>query len=236
MSSQPASHGRELHREFVGMLFALAIAEVAVEAANLVNSGLPFDVALPGYSHLFLSAIVIASSWVGWGWSDHSLSDVKNVFNKDFVELLLDLWLVILYFFIVKGAELPVETNGVRTITPSAANEVFWIMIVFGTYLLWDFWTKLGERDQAGRSALVQRWWGTIVCAGLSVLCYSYLENTAGSVRVVLVDACLVSLVVMFRAMKAYSLSDTPASGWVRTGSLFTLWLMFFVVAAGFIG
>src|SRR5262245_47372300 len=76
-------HGRTLHREFVGMLFALALAQVAVEGAVVMNSGLDVWTKAPAVSHLLLALVVISTSWVGWGRSTYSLSPVKNVFSGD---------------------------------------------------------------------------------------------------------------------------------------------------------
>lgn len=59
--------GITLHREFVGMLFALAIAEVAVRSSDIVNSDLDGWAKAPAITHLILATMVIATSWVGWG-------------------------------------------------------------------------------------------------------------------------------------------------------------------------
>ena len=115
------ARGRELHREFVGMLFALAIAQVAVKGSEIVNSSVPTAQTIPSWTHLTLASSLIACSWVGWGLSDFSLSKVRNVFTKDFWELAVDLWLVMAYFFVVNGVELP--TGPVPMITPSAPSS-----------------------------------------------------------------------------------------------------------------
>jgi hypothetical protein len=62
------SDGRQLHREFVGMLFALAIAAGAEELIDVFRSGVAWRwQTLPSYFHLFLATMVIATSWVGLG-------------------------------------------------------------------------------------------------------------------------------------------------------------------------
>ena len=218
-----SQRGRELHREFVGMLFALAIAEVAVQAGGVVNSRLPLNQTIPTYSHLFLASAVIATSWVGWGWSKHSLSDVRNVFTLDFVELLLDLWLVAVYFFIVKGVELPVAGEG--SITPSMSNEVSWVMVVYLTYFVWDVWTKRLKKDDVGRFVLFQRGWASALCAALSVVAFNLLPmQTTDAARVVLADVSLLAMVFLFRAMKIRNLSDLSTSNWFGIGILALLW------------
>ena len=217
------THGRELHREFVGMLFALAIAEVAIQAATVANSELDWRVCLPSYSHLVLATAVIAASWVGWGWSDHSLSNVRNVFTFDFVELLLDLWLVVLYFFIVKGVELPIEdANKQLAIAPSVSNESWWIFVMFVTYFVWDFISKIREHDDKGRKkrgffkrddkhrvVFLQRGWASFFCAVLAGTAYFAFQTIKpNSANVVWADTALLALVFLFRAMKLQSLYD----------------------------
>jgi hypothetical protein len=55
----------KLRHEFVGMMFAVAIGEVGLQAAALFKTG-DFLRYLPAYSHLTLATIMIATSWVGW--------------------------------------------------------------------------------------------------------------------------------------------------------------------------
>lgn len=250
--------GRTLHREFVGMLFALAIAEVAVQAARVANSGVPFKSCLPAYSHLFLAAMIIATSWVGWGWSKHSLSNVRHVFTCDFFELLVDLWLVAVYFFIVKGVELPVSpvAGQPKNIVPSDGNETFWITVVFCTYFIWDLITKIYQDDRAERQKLAtvgrrkgtpngwfkrdekdrfvifQRGWASLLCAALAIIGYLKIRNSVQDIpHVILADAALLSLLFLFRAMKIRDRSDLILRDYLRIGLLFLLALILFVGA-----
>lgn len=223
--------GKELHREFVGMLFALATAELAVQAATVVNSGLGLWDCLPAYCHLGLGFAIVATSWVGWGWSKSSLSNIKSVFSSDFVELVLDVWLVAVYFFVAKGVELPTEVNGRLEIVPSFANEVLWIVVIFGTYVVWDVWTKfvVGQRrdKETGRLLIVQRGWASVVCAALAYLAFRLLSPNSApdSTQVVLGDLSLVSLVFLFRAMKTQNLYKLRG-GWLWIGLLLLIFLL----------
>jgi len=113
--------GSTLHREFVGMVFALAIGQVAIEGAPIANSDLSFVECLPAYAHLALATLVIATSWVGWGRSRQSESDVKSAFSRDFLELLVDLWLVMVYFFITKGVD--ANTNGTPIVITASLEK-----------------------------------------------------------------------------------------------------------------
>ena len=237
------TNGRTLHREFVGMLFALAIAQVAIEAAEIVNSPLGLKECLPAYSHLFLAATVITASWVGWGQSKEKLTDIRNIFTRELVELALDLLLVAAYYVIVMGVELPSNaSDDLPSITPSLDNEAFWMMMVFVLYFIWDCWTKLLEdsdgrsygerfpkRDEHGRIAIFQRGWASLTFVGLAILAYCALpRGTSDPSRVILADLALLSLAILFRAMKLKSWSDLAKSDGVRIvvcGTFFVLLL-----------
>jgi hypothetical protein len=213
--SDATPRGQTLHREFVGMLFALAIAEVAVRSGEIVNSDLSALTKAPALSHLLLAAMVIATSWVGWGWSKHSLSDVRHVFTGNFVELALDVWLVGVYFFIVQGAERIVEVKGIRTIHGSLAIESLWVMVMFLTYVVWDVWTKWGDWE-----ALVQRTWASVVCAGVTFWMFAALNDVRGGGAVVWGDAALLSTLLLFRAMKIHNLSQHTGRSWALIAAL----------------
>lgn len=208
--------GKELHREFVGMLFALAIAEVAVAAAAVASAAakheLAFTTVLPAYTHLFLAAIVISTSWVGWGSSKASLGFVTSVFSKAFVELLLDVWLVIAYFFLVKGVEtVQIAGDGVARIAPSLRADALWVTVIFVTYALWDAWTKLAPRSlRASLPSYKKRGWASIACALLALIALLAFWNSTsvGAFQAVFGDLSLLALVLVFRAMKLADFGD----------------------------
>ena len=211
--------GRELHREFVGMLFALAIAQVAVQSADVINHDLDAWIKAPALSHLLLAAIVIATSWVGWGRSGHSLSPVRHVFTKDFVELLIDVGLVGVYFFIVQGAEKVVIVDGAETIQASAAHEALWVMVMFAMYLLWDIFTKWGLWKDLG-----QKIWGSILCAGLAWWAFCAIQGLRGTVPVLWGDLSLLCLVLLFRATKLRDLFQHTRGTWAGIICLTIAW------------
>ena len=134
--------------------------------ASLVRySGADLHDSVAAYFHLGLAAATIAASWVGWGQSSYSLSNIRSPVSRDFVLLAIDLWLVVLYFFLARGVELPASTEGRMAVaSPSLTNEKALIAWIFGTYLFWDVVTK-PERgmdtthscSEVGRQHLVQR-------------------------------------------------------------------------------
>lgn len=208
--------GRNLHREFVGMLFALAIAQVAIQASVVLNSEIAIQDSIPSFLHLILGTIIIVTSWVGWGWSDHHSSNIRNPFTADFVELLLDLWLVAIYFFIVMGVEMP--TKGSPTvITPTMANELFWTMIMFCTYFAWDLINKFGKKTVDERSLLIQRGWASGTSCFICLAVWWYLSDLPQTyIVVVSVDVTLLGLVFLFRAMKLKNLSALKKKDLIR--------------------
>ena len=85
------------------MMFAVAIGEVGLQSAALVRSG-HFEQFLPAYSHLLLATIMIATSWVGWSVSvaPGARKDVDGIYQWEFVVLLIDVALVVIYFILVR--------------------------------------------------------------------------------------------------------------------------------------
>src|SRR5689334_561351 len=96
----------ELRREFVGLMFALAVGEVGLQMAALVQAR-HFTRYLPAYSHLFLALFVIAASWVGWSRTKvaSARKDVHELFELAFVVLLLDTAMVVTYFILVRTVD-----------------------------------------------------------------------------------------------------------------------------------
>ena len=150
----------KLRHEFVGMMFAVAIGEVGVQTASLVRAG-DWVHFLPAYSHLFLTTIVIATSWVGWTLSPApgARRDVRSLFNRDFLVLLVDVFLVVVYFILAKTVDLAGEKE--LQLNASARPETLWILVIFGTYIFWDVLTKLldylEKRTETDRSETAAR-------------------------------------------------------------------------------
>jgi hypothetical protein len=195
----------KLRHEFVGMMFALAIGEVAVQASVLVRAGSWMHF-LPAYSHLFLAAIVIAASWVGWTLSPSpgARQDVRNVFQFSFVVLLLDVFLVVVYFILAKTVDIAGE--GTTKLNASARPETFWILVIFGAYFVWDVITKiviylLEHRGEGWARKYGSRMVPTVICFVMLWVAKPVLER-ADAPHVLSADLALLSLVLLFRALK----------------------------------
>lgn len=195
----------EIHFGFVELLFALAAAQVGIAAADLVESIPADELTIPQIiavaSHLLLAGFVIAASWVGWGHSEYGPrgDDVKTVFGWDFVELFIDVLLVVFYFILVRAVEAPVlGPDGGRVLTPSAAPEARWIAVILVTYFIWDLVSKRGKWRQ-----LRLRIAYSTTCACLGVALWFVLPiGTTHAIAVTACDIALLSLMLLFRALK----------------------------------
>ena|SRR5271157_6652220 len=131
----------KLRHEFVGMMFAVTIGEVGLQTASLIKAGHYLHY-LPAYSHLILATVLIAASWVGWTRSPSpgARQDVGAIFSAEFLILLVDVALVILYFILVQAVDF---SEGPGPSRASAAPEAFWLLWIFSLYLVWDVLTKI---------------------------------------------------------------------------------------------
>jgi hypothetical protein len=211
-----------LRTEFVAMLFALAIAEVAVQVANVVTQGSLEARFLPAYTHLILATAIVATSWVGWSTSNApgAKRALDRVFSYAFVVLSVDVLLVVFYFIIARGVDISFEGTNLRP-QPSAANETLWVMLIFVIYFAWDLLTKIvmtpeGTQIRSVRRRLLDptlggRAFRTAACLGGAFVVWLVLRRSTDVATVVLTDGSLVALVFLFRALKQ------PHIGWSWT-------------------
>lgn len=202
----------KLRHEFVGMMFALAIGEVAVQTAVLVRAG-NWVHFLPAYSHLFLTAMLIAASWVGWTLSPSpgARRDVQGVFQMGFLVLLIDVFLVVVYFILAKTVDIAGE--GSPKLNASAHPEAVWILVIFATYFVWDIVTKIviyliEHRTEPWFRNYGSRMIPTIICLGLAWIAKPLFDG-ADAPHVLTADLALLSLVMLFRALKGLTDSLT---------------------------
>jgi hypothetical protein len=229
-SSETEKEPKRRH-EFVGMMFAVAIGEVGVQTASLVRAGNWIHF-LPAYSHLFLTTIVIAASWVGWTVSPApgARRDVRSIFNRDFLVLLVDVFLVVVYFILAKTVDLVGEKE--PKLNASARPETLWILVIFGTYVFWDVLTKFldfletrnnppeGRKKQSFKEWCKEygiRMLPTIFC--FLVLWFTKrIFDAADAPHVLTADLALLSLVLLFRALKGLTklvTEPTMKKGWL---------------------
>jgi hypothetical protein len=215
----------KLRHEFVGMMFAVTIGEVGLQVASLVKYEGSFHYFLPAYTHLTLATIVIAASWVGWTLSPSpgARHDVTAVFKAEFLVLLIDVALVICYFVLARSVDFQKsETGGGAEFKASAAPEALWILIIFGIYLFWDFWTKIvvfvfrratGVKDDGRWGHYLVRFIPTLGCCALAWWAFREFVDGLTASQVVIADLALLALVLFFRAAK-----DVTSAFWRSKG------------------
>lgn len=219
-----------LRHEFVGMMFALTIGEVGLQAAALVKAG-HFVQYLPAYSHLLVATVMIATSWVGWSLSraPGARLDVTGIFQWEFVILLLDVSMVITYFILVRSFEFE-KANAVPRIDPPSSMD-FWVAVIFGLYIVWDFVTKVFIPQKNPSTSWFEKYGRMLPTAGCLIIACGlrYLLRSADLPHYLTADLALLSLVFLFRALKdlVSGLTKKPrdqvALGKIRWGSFWTV-------------
>jgi len=196
------------------MMFAVTIGEVGLQAAGLVQAG-ELTHFLPAYGHLLLATVVVATSWIGWSASvaPGARKDVDHVFQWEFLVLMLDVFLVVIYFILVRTIDFGKE-GAPRT--DRASVVAGWIVIIFALYLAWDFLTKviISGRDRVEpktkwREHFDRSWLRstgsralpTIVCLFLACLIWRWV-GTADRPHYLTADFSLLWLVLLFRVLK----------------------------------
>lgn len=154
----------DLRRTFIGMLFALVAATIAQQIGELlfvVTGG--WDVAanpvkmwrnlifgegmlLASLSHALLTLLLVSMSWIMWSKSQAAghRTEISTVFSKEFVILLTEFFLVVLYFAIAKTMEQNfsdyLKTKSISTYVGeiSGRPEAIQLMWVFFVFFVWD--------------------------------------------------------------------------------------------------
>jgi hypothetical protein len=233
-----------LREAFVGMLFALAIAQIGINAAAVIAASAPAVPLQPGSkvtasAHLFVALLLIACSWVGWrqSVSPGITEKISGVFRRSFVGLLLDVILVVLYFIIVQRAEINTVTGQIAVEPTSARPEANGLLWVFAVYIGWDLLTDVLS---PGCIPSGVRWFGlkTIAAAVVSILasalCFVLVvivflaaANAKSAPRVIALDVALAATILLFRSLKPvekplskhFGVSDWPAFSKPREAS-----------------
>lgn len=221
-NSASALEELRIRHQFVGMLFALTIGQIAVYSYELTSIPDQGGRRFAALSHLVLCALLVIASWVGWSRSKAPgmLQRVQGVFEWLFIVLLLDVLLVVLYFIMVRKVEIGNSLLGGKYFgAPSAREETLWMILIFAAYAAWDtvaevlvkFCHPCGPASDADLSKTRRRLPGLIakhafasfVCSCLAFVAYCTTATRVHSVgAVVVTDLALIDLVFLFRAMK----------------------------------
>ncbi len=233
----------KLRIEFIGMAFALAIGQIGLEIGDFFykdggHSLLDFPYVL---SHLILCIYIISSSWIGWqtSMSQGNLEALKDPFSISFVILLIDLFLVICYFSLVKSVEnlLPVKEAGKEAMTKRAPESVYgvmWSLIIFGSYFVWDIFSKLIVEDPISHKAQVtaesqekflKRGLQSLGCFIITLILIRPMTSGKAPSQIVFTDVALFFTFVLFRGLKCFKLIGHE---YKRTKTFQYGWYIFF--------
>jgi FtsH-binding integral membrane protein len=192
---------KDLRWILVSTLYALVLAEIAHQSVSLVGRehGGWRDLST-GISHLLLLAGLVTTSWVGWSAAivreEHAEHRLESIFSLPYLLLLLDIGLLTAYFIFAKEAGIPKAKSA--EIKPSAKPESFWLMVVFGGYVLWDIVTYVFQEEKGWAPI-----YPTIFCFGLSILAWFAFKRVTLREAVVVADFGMLALIFLFRALKA---------------------------------
>jgi hypothetical protein len=219
----------KLRHEFVGMMFAVAVGEVGLQVAALMRHENSIHHYLPAYAQLLLATVVIAASWVGWSLSRAARPDVTGVLEVGFVVLLTDVILVICYFVLARSVESQILiSNGQERFAPTAVSAANCMLVIFCLYLFWDLWTKVVvyvSRKCWGHEQY-HKWWPnyfvrfipTVICLLLAFWVWQGIDGSFDPSQVVIGDAALLLLALLFRAGKGLVSAIWPmgdaSTGW----------------------
>jgi hypothetical protein len=210
-SNTPNNNDAWLRLDFIEMMFALAVGQVGLEIGDFFDASMSISTHPYVMTHLILAVYIIASSWVGWQRSKSrgSREPLLNPFDKSFYMLLIDLFLVICYFIIVKGVDKPRLANQ-ENFKPDSMTEVAWSGIIFINYCVWDIIAKLINVVPENNYKLKLAWgeylprcYQAIICLLLGWIFILPTSHDISSRGVVLTDIALLSVFVLFRALKS---------------------------------
>jgi hypothetical protein len=196
---------------FVTFLFAVAIERVSTGVIHIIESASHAHIA-QAITHLILAFLIITTSWTSWAANTTSgPHQLKDIFSQEYLLLLLDLALVILYIYLVSAAEIPTKDH--PDPTPSAIPESRVLALIYAIYVLWDLSRDIFQKASSSRPSVLQFLTAIVVRCGASTLCMLlaliivYLASTI-EVRkpnsVCWLNVAEMANAVLFRSIKVY--------------------------------
>lgn len=203
-----------LRREFVSMLFALVAAQVAIMAyrvwtASDGNVDNAQTARLAAFAHLFLALMVIVTSWIGWSKSVSADKRVDTYLDLKFLALILDIVIVVFYFFLVSSVDILRDASGDSLAPPSASPEIQWSLILLLLYAVWDAVTKWPQGDDSPKNWPLHALgtsFASILTLGAAAVIYVVnwkWARTPSPFDVILFDVALISVFILFRVLKS---------------------------------
>jgi len=197
----------KLRFDFIGMMFALAIGQVGLEVGKFYSSNNSLFSYPYVFTHLVLAIFIIASSWIGWKHSKSkgSVQAVEDTFSLSFILLLIDLFLVLCYFIFVS------KVDSIKN--PDSDSEIYWSLIIFSTYFIWDVLSKLiiiedhvTLKMKIDFKGFISRGYQSFLCAFIVLFLFKPINGNMSSKRVMIIDFALLCTFILFRGMKTINL------------------------------
>lgn len=210
----------DLRWVFISFLFAFALSTIAEKCGKLfVAPGLRRKKIRP-LMDLVVATFLVTSSWIGWSVAIEAgcCGEMNRIFERPTLEFLLDIGLVVLYYALVQGIELP---KNEPSFDQDPANVPFWIMLIFIGYLIWDLVVYViisYPTIKFGQYGII-----TLICAGISTLTWLAVRQLRLDNQIV-IDLWLLAVLLFFRWGKSVVLRS-PAStllSWMLLIGVFT--------------
>jgi len=179
---------------------------------------------IAAFSHSALALLMLAMSWIMWSKSQGggNRPDITSVFSVKFLIVLIEVFLVVLYFAVAKANEANISTYnedlGLRSYvkTTSAYPEAVQIQWIFAVFLIWDFVVDvLASRRSSPAVGLLNR--GVAVLQGVLTYCSVSAACLVGAfiiakqaplngspVQAISGDIALIALLLLFNIGKSF--------------------------------
>jgi len=218
----PEKRSDEHRLVFVELMFAFAVTEIATHLAELQDVSASFRDKVPSYAHLLLSLAVVTLSWFGWrnSPSPGMKEQVRDFVSIPFFGLLIDVVLVILYYVLAHSVEVAnVDSDG-KLPPASAEPEAFWLILIFGGYVLWDLLTDIFSPGCIEVEGSSSHWWtgvravpvsvfASVLAVVMTLVVWCLARNNVTWAQVLVLDIALLTVAVSFRLSKV-------AENWLR--------------------
>lgn len=199
------------------MLYALAIAQIAIEFSTFYERNLSFTDHFYVITHLILIGYIIITGWYGWNNSrsivqenekdnSHTLNVLQKYSNNlSILILVIDLLILLCYFVIVRNVEKPIDSN----IVASAKVEIIWSLIIFAFYFMWDIITKIFDINEDGKKLMInikrfiRRGFQSLLCFIIILIFILPMKDKVSSSEVIHSDISLLMVFILFRGLKA---------------------------------
>lgn len=215
---------------FISFLYAWIAANIAEHFSHVSANWSEYERSkqkwwsVPVYSHLFLAAFVVGTSWLGWTQAiiEHNIG-FGDVIAPSSLLLIVDFWILGTYFSFVAAVN-KARLSSPHQTSPSSEHAAYWVMLILLAYLAWDSFTYyVFPRwiDHKAEDDFWPRSWMTVICLLLAIVAFMVLKRVKASrpFWTMTADISLIALILLYRALKQIAISF-PHSATAQIGNL----------------